>query len=124
MATHRAVEAVCQTIVELLRDEYDPTDFSQELEFRVVGTDRLSARADAGVTLFLYRIFVNGTDRTPEGPVGLDGIRLRPELPVDLHFILTAWGRDPTLQHVVAGWMMRVMEDNYELPSALLNRRT
>jgi len=124
MATNRAVEAVCQTLVELLRDEYDPTDFSQPLEFRVVGSDRLTAGVDAGVTLFLYRIVVNGTERTPEGRLAPDGRRLRPELPLDLHVVLTAWGRDPSLQHQVAGWMMRVVEDHHILPSGLLNRRT
>lgn len=124
MATHRAIEAVSQTIVELLRDEYDPSDFSQDLEFRVVGTDRLSVGIDAGVSLFLYRIFVNGVMRSPEGRLDEEGHRLLPELPLDIHFILTAWGRDPSLQHAIAGWMMRVVEDHTQLPAALLNRRT
>jgi Pvc16 N-terminal domain len=125
MATHRAVETVCQTIVELLRDNYDPAAFSQQLEFRVVSSSGLvSGSIGAGVTLFLYRIYLDGTDRSPEGHTTLDGRRFRPDLPVDLHFVLTVWGSDPSLQHSIAGWMMRTLEDHGSLPSGLLNRRT
>jgi hypothetical protein len=120
MATHRAVEAVCQTIVELLRDNYDPTAFSQQLEFRVVSSSGLvNGSVDAGVTLFL-----DGTDRSPGGRATIDGQRFRPDPPLDLHFVLTVWGSDPSLQHSIAGWMMRTLEDHGSLPSGLLNRRT
>jgi hypothetical protein len=40
---------------------------------------------------------------------------------VDLHFLLTAWAQKASLQHEIAGWMMRVMEDNASLPASVLN---
>jgi hypothetical protein len=38
-----------------------------------------------------------------------------------MHFILTAFGKDPLLQLTIAGWMMRLLEDNPVLPSPLMN---
>ena len=46
-----------------------------------------------------------------------------PPIPLDLHFLLTAWAKDASLQHTIAGWMMRVLEDTPVLPTGLLNRR-
>ncbi len=41
---------------------------------------------------------------------------------MDLHFLfLTAWAQKASLQHEIAGWMMRVMEDNASLPASVLN---
>ena len=36
---------------------------------------------------------------------------------------LTAWAKDSSLQHTIAGWMMRILEDTPSLPSGLLNHR-
>jgi hypothetical protein len=49
------------------------------------------------------------------------GEKLRPTLPLDLHFLMTAWAGKASLQHEITGWMMRVIEDNPILPPALLN---
>ena len=124
MATHRGIEATCQAVVELLRDDYAPDDFMQELEFRVLSVGSFHHGLTAGVSLFLYRVLVNGADRTPPGRRSDEGGRLRHQLPLDLHFMLTAWAKDPSLQHSIAGWMMRTLEDHTVLPAALLNRRT
>ena len=34
---------------------------------------------------------------------------------------MTAWAKTASRQHEIAGWMMRVLEDNPTLPAALLN---
>ena len=78
---------------------------------------------DAGVSCFLYRIYVNGTQRTPRGRTRPDGQQSRTQLPLDLHFLLTAWAKDASLQHTIAGWMMRLLEDTPVLPAGLLNHR-
>src|SRR5207237_6560191 len=49
--------------------------------------------------------------------------RLRAPISLDLHFLLTAWAQDASLQHSIAGWMMRALEDTPNLPSGLLNHR-
>lgn len=42
---------------------------------------------------------------------------------LQLHFLLTAWAPDASLQHYLTGWMMRVLEDHPVLPAGQLNRR-
>ena len=40
---------------------------------------------------------------------------------MELHFLLTIWGKEYSLQHTLAGWIMRTLEDNPILPAGLLN---
>jgi ABC-type uncharacterized transport system YnjBCD permease subunit len=42
-------------------------------------------------------------------------------MPLELHFLLTAWGTTPSLQQTIAGWMIRTMEDYPTLSPSLLN---
>lgn len=121
MADFRAVSTACQAIVELLRSSYRQEDFNNELEFRVFTSRDFANPIANGVSLFLYRIYPSGVQRTPPGHLGADGRRLPPQLPVELHFLLTVWGREASLQHAVAGWMMRVIEDAPILPAGVLN---
>lgn len=125
MANYRAISAVSDAIVNLLQSQYSPADFDgASLQFRVyVARDFTASPMQAGVSVFLYRIYPNHSQRTPAGRLNPDGTRQRPMLPLDLHFLLTAWGRDASLQHAIAGWMMRVLEDTQVLPAGLLNHR-
>lgn len=124
MASQRGIEATCQAVVELLRDNYDPADFNHDLDFRVLSTGGFDNGLTAGVSLFLYRVLVSDAPRTPPGRLTDSGGRLHSQLPLDLHLILTAWAPDASLQQAIVGWMMRTLEDHRVLPSALLNRRT
>jgi hypothetical protein len=124
MATYRGIEATCHAVVELLRDNYDPVAFNQPLAFDVLTTGGFGGAPTAGVSAFLYRILVNEAHRTPPGRRSDWGEPLHTQLPLDIHLILTAWAPDASLQHAIAGWMMRVMEDHRVLPPGLLNRRT
>ena len=122
MANHRAIKTACEGIVSMLESSYNPDDFTDTtLQFKVYTSDDFINPMKAGVSLFLYRVFVNTSHRTPAGRVGPGGQRYSTQLPLDLHFLLTAWGKDASLQHTVAGWMMRTMEDMPILPSGLLN---
>lgn len=123
MADYRAITAVCDAVMYLLRSSYDPADFDQELEFRVYTARDFAQPIEAGVSLFLYRIFREGTQRSPAGRLGPNGDRHYAQLPLELHFLLTAWGREASLQHTIAGWMMRTLEDAPILPAGLLNAR-
>jgi len=125
MANYRAIATVCDAIVDLFRDNYRREDFNDnDLEFAVYQARDFSQQPmAAGVSLFLYRIVPNASHRNPAGRMGADGRRQRPQLPLDLHFILTVWGGDASLQHTIAGWMMRVMHDAAILPVGHLNRR-
>ncbi|MBN1978243.1 MAG: DUF4255 domain-containing protein [Anaerolineae bacterium] len=123
MASYRAVAAVTEAVVYLLESQYTPAKFDgNQLEFKVYLAKDFEQPMDAGVSLFLYRIYANDTHRTPKGRVSLNGERHRTQLPLDMHFLLTAWGKDASLQHTIAGWMMRVLEDTPVFPAGLLNK--
>lgn len=124
MASYRAISAVSDALVYLLESQYSPEDFDGNLlQFRVYLAPDFMKPMDAGVSVFLYRIYPNGTHRTPEGRLRSDGRRQRPMLPLDLHFLVTAWAKDASLQHAIAAWMMRILEDTPSLPPGLLNHR-
>ncbi len=125
MANYQAITAVCQAIVYLLRADYQTNmvdEFDSELTFAVYSPENFGSPMDAGVSLFLYRIIPNHAHRTPPGRIAPNGQRYHPQLPLDLHFILTAWGRSASLQQSIVGWMMRVIEDTPIMPVGLLNR--
>lgn len=125
MADFRAIRSVCDAVINILHSNYRSEDFNgHHLDFKVFLHSNFSKPMDAGVSLFLYRIFYNGSHRTPAGRIGPDGQRFQPKLPLDLHFMLTAWANDASLQHTIAGWMMRVLEDNTIVPASLLNAVT
>lgn len=122
MADFRAITAVTEAIVNLLRVNYREEDFNNELEFRVFTSKDFSANAlQNGASLFPYRIYANGAHRTPAGRMGPDGRPLRTALPVELHFLITVWGREASLQNSLAGWIMRTLEDTPTLPAGILN---
>ncbi|HXU85936.1 MAG TPA: DUF4255 domain-containing protein [Verrucomicrobiae bacterium] len=124
MATHHAITAVADALVQVLESRFSPQDFNNNtLEFKVYLASDFATPMDAGVSIFLYRIYVNHNHRNPAGRIDVNGRRFRPQLPLDLYFLLTAWAKDASLQHTIAGWMMRVLEDMPSLPAGLLNHR-
>ena len=123
MATFRAIAAASEAVVRLLRSNYRPELFDgNELEFRVFGPrDFASGAIKAGVSLFVYRVTAEATSRAAQGRRAPNGRLLKGELPLEVHFLLSAWAEDPSLQNTIAGWMMRTLEDTPTLPSVLLN---
>jgi hypothetical protein len=122
MATLSAIAATTEAIIRLLRSSYDPTQFNNaQLDFQVYVANDFLSPMDEGVSLLLYRIFQDGTNRTPPGRLQSNGQRGPTKLPLELHFLLTAWAKTASLQHELAGWMMRTLEDNAVLNPSLLN---
>jgi hypothetical protein len=121
MANHVGIASTGEAIVRLLRSSYEESLFGLPLEFQVYVAKDFKTPMKEGVSLLIYRIHHNGVTRTPPGRLLPDGRRQRAKLPVDLHFLLTAWARTASMQHEIAGWMMRVMEDNPTLSAGVLN---
>lgn len=125
MANYRAVGAVCEAVVRLLQQSWRPEVFDDApLQFRVYRTKNFDAPMDVGVSLFLFRVLVNNTVRTPPPrplPPPPPGRQRRPLLPLDLHFLLTPWAKEASLEQEILGWMMRTLEDTPTLPAGLLN---
>lgn len=108
--------------MRLLQESYRPDliEPATNLQFEVYGTEDFRDHMAQGVSLFLYRVHLNATQRSPlvKDPSG--GLR-RELLPLDLHFFVTVWAPKASLQHAILGWAMRLLEDNPVLPSSLLN---
>jgi len=122
MATPLAIASTCEAVVRLLRSNFNPADFNgATLDFQVYVAEDFNRPMEEGVSVFLYRVYQNGNMRTPQGRILPDGRRQATKLPLDLHFLLTAWAKKASLQHQIAGWMMRVMEDNAIIPASVLN---
>lgn len=122
MASYVAIASTCEAVVRVLRTNYDPMLFNgAPLDFQVYVANDFTHPMDEGVSVFLYRVYQNGSHRNPAGKLLPSGKRQNPKLPLDLHFLLTAWAKTASLQNEIAGWMMRVMEDNTSLPPSILN---
>ena len=122
MATWNAIAATTRAILGVLEDAY-PRDFGK-LAFAPAHVSDIAgntAFAD-GFTLCLYRVAINGTLRNLPPRIGPDGVRYRPSLPVDLHYLLTPWAGDVEKQQRLLGWGLRAIEDNTILPAGVLNR--
>lgn len=121
MADYRGIETISEALMQLLRATYDPADFDgNALQFDAYVADDFRQPMATGVSLFLYRVVPNGSYRTPRGRRDDQGRRFQSQLPLDLHYLLTVWARDASLQHRVAAWLMRLLEDTPILPHGLL----
>src|SRR3954471_11270072 len=88
-----AIAAVSEGVRRLL-DDACPRDQFPGAVVKVLAAadlDQTSKVPRVGLSLLLYRVTVNGPQRTRSARVAADGRRLRPSLPVDLHYLLTAW---------------------------------
>ena len=94
MATFHAIQATCEAVRQLLAGAFRPDLLEPpiELQFEIYSTDDFRAAMPAGVSLFLYRVHINAVQRRPLERRD-DGTFGRPQLPLDLHFFLTVWGR-------------------------------
>ena len=95
---------------------------SGEIELFEMGRFQRSTPLAEGVSVYLYRATVSGLQRNRRLPPGPDGTRRKPPLPIDLHYLLTAWSSTSVqIQHRLLGWSMRVLADYPILSAALLN---
>jgi hypothetical protein len=121
VATYEGLSAVSAAVLNLLSSTPRPPSFPT-LEFQAFTARQFTAPPfSAGISLFLYRVFVHGTHRTPPGRLDSQGRRMQAQLPLEMHFLLSVWAPQASLQHSIAGWMMRTLEDTPLLPSGVLN---
>lgn len=119
MADFRAIEGTTNALVRLLQASYTSEDFGHDLLFQAYVPESFQQPMAGGVSVFLYRIAIDGVHRMPPRS-DPSGVRTHPQLPLDLHYLLTFWARDASLQHRIAGWTMRTIEDTPLLPHGLL----
>lgn len=120
MATYHAIAATGEAIVGLLEAACPKTEFPNAI-FTLYRSTDFQNPMDEGISLYLYRVAINSTRRNLPPRLAPDGKRFLPSLPVDLHYLLTPWGRTAARQQRLLGWSMRVLENTAILPTGLLN---
>ncbi len=119
MAAYPAIAATSEAILGLLESASPGTEF-EGARFDHYGAKELNDPMSDGVSLWLYRVTVNTVRRSSPPRLAPDGTRYRPSLPLDLHYLLIAWG-SPLKQQRLLGWCARTIEDTPILPVGLLN---
>jgi hypothetical protein len=119
MARHQAIAATGQAIIGLLADAR-PAEFDAA-RFELYQLKDFQTPIEEGVSLYLYRLAVNGSRRNLPPTIGPDGRKYRPPIPLDLHYLLTAWAKTAGRQQRLLGWALRTLQDAPVLPASFLN---
>jgi len=75
-----------------------------------------------GFTLCLYRVAASTARRNLPPRLTPEGRRMKPSLPLDLHYLLTPWAASAETQQRLLAWALRQLEDTPVLVPAQLNR--
>ena len=123
MATFQAIAVTGNTIRNLLADAC-PRDVFAGAQFRLCQVSALTSVpfTDLGVSVYLYRVTYNTNRRNLPARKELNGERFKPSVPLDLHFLVTAWARTAEQQWALLAWAIRAIEDTPVLPAGLLNQ--
>ncbi len=120
MATSQAIAAAGQAILGLLADACPKPEFSAA-RFELYQLGNFGNPMEEGISLYLYRLAVSTARRNLPPTVGPNGERFRPPIPLDLHYVVTAWAQTAVKQQRLLGWAIRMLEDVPILPAGLLN---
>lgn len=123
MATFQAIAVTGNTIRNVLAESW-PRDVFPGAQFRLCQAANLVSPpfTDLGVSIYLYRVAYNQARRNLPPRRRLNGERFKPSVPLDLHFLVTAWARTPEQQWALLAWAVRAIEDTPVLPAGLLNQ--
>jgi uncharacterized protein DUF4255 len=112
--------AVGTGVLTLLEDAWARDPFvADSMDTSLIRAEDLKERPfEFGVTVYVYRVAVNGAQRTAVSPTPH---RRRP-LPVEVDFVVTAWGPSAERELELLGWCMRVIDDDPILSASVLNR--
>ena len=123
MAKYQAIAATSNAIRLILENAALGSEWS-DANVELFQADKLQSpisATKARVSIYLYRVLLS-TVRRDRGPrIGQDGRIYQPSLPVDLHYLITAWSQDPATAHRLLGWAFTVLQETPVLPTAVLN---
>jgi hypothetical protein len=120
VATTKAIAAVTIAIRRLLEPALKP-DFPTVQVKPYQAADFQRAETTTVLSLYLYRVAANTNRRNLPPRQESDGRRFRPALPLDLFYLLSAWGSSVEEQHLLLGQTLRILEDTSMLSAGLLN---
>jgi hypothetical protein len=122
MATYPAIGATSEAILGLLQSAAVGGEFDG-VTFAHYQAGDLASPMTEGVSLYLYRVTVSANRNLPP-QLGPDGRRYRPPIPLDLHFLVTAWAETAVRQQRLLGFAIRTLEDTPILPAGVLNQHS
>ena len=123
MASYHAIAATSTASRALLENAAPESEWSSAA-FELYQADDLQSPFDGGqprVSLFLYRVLLSSVRRDRGPRVRSDGVRCRASIPLDLHYLVTAWASEARTAQQLLGWTVRVLDDTPVIPSGLLN---
>jgi hypothetical protein len=126
MAGFQAVSAVGTSLERLLLRAFTeaPPIPGENARAHLIRTDDLDRTAsdvitEPSVSLLLYRVDVDPTTRAAWSGVGAsDG---RSHLPLDLHYLLTAWASDAEHEHLLLGRALQLLDGTGSLSGPQLD---
>jgi hypothetical protein len=125
MASYAAIAATTRAIELLLGNALASSEFGPGVGVEAYQAYQLQKPIDEGsatrVSVFLYRVVLSSVRRHIGPRAAADGTVYRPSIPLDLHYVVTAWAPHAETQHQLLGWCIRTLEDTPIIPSALLN---
>jgi hypothetical protein len=113
---------VGQAVVGLLKDAAASVAELTGTEFKLYQATDFQRPMPHGISLYLYRVAPATRRNLPPRPRS-DGTRPRPPTVLDLHYLLTPWGRSAEKQHEILGWAVRTLQDTPTLTASVLNQR-
>jgi uncharacterized protein DUF4255 len=123
VANFHAIAATGTTIERFLNASFE-NSFDKKTLAKLVRTEDFDTKTSGviprpGLSIFLYRVDFNKTMRAAWSAVGqYDG---RAHLPLDLHFLLTAWGENAEQEHAIMGRALQALETTPILSGPLLS---
>jgi hypothetical protein len=124
MATWNAIAATSKALLAVLEDGFPRERFPISPTFQLVQPPRLAGSEPLvdGISLCLWRVAVNPRRALPPRRTP-DGRRMKPSLPLDLHYLLLPVASAADTQQRLFGWALRELEDHPVLASGELNRQ-
>jgi hypothetical protein len=123
MATYTAIAATSEAIRRYLYEA--PRPEFPNLDVKVFQASDFTSAVPAGgrVSIFLYRIGINPSRRNLPPKMNEAGtIRMRPAIPIDLFYAVSAWALNADVQQRLLGWAIRTIEDSPIFPASVLNQ--
>lgn len=120
MALTPAIAATSEAVLGLLQSAARGTEFNG-VTFAHYQASNFQSPMSEGISLWLYRVTVSSNRNLP-ARIGRDGFRCRPPIPLDLHYLVTAWAGDAIKQQRLLGFAVRALEDTPILPAGVLNQ--
>jgi len=126
MATNKALAATSAAIQLLFQNAAQApsaTDWANA-QVEVYQADDLQHPISGPVpklSVYLYRVALSSVRRDRGPRVVAGGTTFLPSIPLDLHYLVTAWSAQADTAQLLMGWAISILNDTPVIPTSLLN---